>query len=603
MAYLVGSEPPTAMLKSLVGRPIAGLKRLVRNDQLVISVAALVVGLAAAAGAVAFRESIAVAQWLFLGFGHELVASGAGEVDRWRILLAPVGGGLVVGLIMLWFMPGGRPQGVANVIEASALRAGRMSARQGVGAAAMSVVSIGSGASVGREGPAVHLGAAMASFVGRPLHLTRSQSRTLLGCGVASAVAASFNAPIAGAFFALEVVIGHYALSAFAPIVIASVTGTIVSRMWFGDFPAFQLGHHEIVSFLQFPAFALLGIVCAVAAIALMRITALVERTSFRLPGPQWLHPAAAGIVVGVVALWYPEILGVGYEAMDTALKEQYGLQMLVTLAVLKILMTALCLGAGFGGGVFSPSLFIGAMVGGAFGVVASHPFPELSSGHGAYTMIGMGAVAGAVLGAPISTILIIFELTNDYRLTIAVMIAVVVASLITRGWHGPSFFADQLQRRGLDLQGGHDMAALRALKVHDLMRQDHVTVPTAASLDTLRDRLRQAPLNELFVIDGDDRLVGTITLAELGDAAFDHSHDGDRSAADLARRSPPVLAMSDDLQKAIRRFAEVDEGLLGVVDDAGGERLMGCLHERDVMRAYNTALVNLRAEEHGETP
>ena len=153
-----------------------------------------------------------------------------------------------------------------------------------------------------------------------------------------------------------------------------------------------------------------------------------------------------------------------------------------------------------------------------------------------------------------------------------------------------------------LTLQGGHDMAALRALKVHDLMRQDHITVPPDATLDTLRDRLRQAPLNELFVVDGDDRLVGTITLAELGDAAFDQSKDRDRSAADLARRSPPVLAMSDDLQKAIRRFAEVDEGLLGVVDDSDGTRLMGCLHERDVMRAYNTALVNLRAEEHGET-
>ncbi|GHD54420.1 chloride channel protein [Thalassobaculum fulvum] len=589
------------MLKSLIGRPVMGLKRLVRNDQLVTSVAALVVGLAAAAGAVAFREAIVGLQWLFLGFYHELVASGAREAARWRVVLAPVAGGLVVGAIARWLMPGGRPQGVANVIEASALRAGRMSARQAAGAAAMSAISIGAGASVGREGPAVHLGAALASFVGRPLQLTRSQSRTLLGCGVASAVAASFNAPIAGVFFALEVVVGHYALSALAPIVIASVTGTIVSRIWFGDFPAFRLGDHEIVSFLQFPAFALLGVVCAVAAIALMRLTEIVELRTSDLPA-RWLHPAAAGLAVGVVAVWYPEILGVGYEATDDALKEQYGFQMLVTLAVLKILMTALCLGAGFGGGVFSPSLFIGAMVGGAFGIVASHPFPDLSSGHGAYTLIGMGAVAGAVLGAPISTILIIFELTGDYRLTIAVMIAVVIASLITRMWHGPSFFTDQLRRRGLDLQGGHDMAALRALRVHDVMRQDHIAVPVDATLDTLRDRLRQAPMNELFVVDADDRLVGTITLAELGEAAFDHSQDADRCAGDLARRSPPVLALSDDLQKAIRRFGEVDEGLLGVVDDHQGTRLVGCLHERDVMRAYNTALVNLRKEEHGET-
>lgn len=590
------------MLKKLVGRPLMGLKRLVRNDQLVTSVAALVVGLAAAAGAVAFREAIGAVQWLLLGHSHELVASGARDSPWWRVMLAPVIGGLVVGGLARWLLSGGRPEGVAQVIEASALRAGRMAFWRGLAAAAVNAVSIGAGASVGREGPAVHLGATLASAVGGPLHLTRSQSRTLLGCGVASAVAASFNAPIAGVFFALEVVIGHYALPAFAPIVIASVCGTVVSRVWFGDFPAFQLGDREIVSFLQFPAFALLGLAAAVAAIALMRLTALVERGVEALPVPRWLHPVGAGAVVGGVALWYPEILGVGYEATDDALKEHYGFGLLVTLAALKLLMTALCLGAGFGGGVFSPSLFIGAMLGGAFGIVATQPFPHLSSGHGAYTLIGMGAVAGAVLGAPISTILIVFELTSDYRLTIAVMIAVVVASLLTRVWYSPSFFADQLKRRGLDLQGGHDMAALRSLRVQDLMRRDHVAVAADAPLATLRDRLRLAPLNEVFVIDADGRLVGTVTLAELGDAAFDHGSDNGRCAADVARRSPPVLAVSDDLQKAMRRFAEVDEGLLGVVDEPEGGRLIGCLHERDVMRAYNAALVTLRAEEHGET-
>ena len=191
------------MFKTFVARPLVVLKLLVRNDQLLTSVAALVVGFAAAAGAVGFREAISAVQWLFLGFHHELVASGARESGWWRIALAPAAGGLLVGLITYWLMPGRRPQGVANVIEASALRAGRMSFRQGIGAAVISILSIGSCASVGREGPAVHLGAALASFVGRPLHLTRSQSRTLLGCGVASAVAASFNAPIAGVFFAL----------------------------------------------------------------------------------------------------------------------------------------------------------------------------------------------------------------------------------------------------------------------------------------------------------------------------------------------------------------------------------------------------------------
>ena len=583
-------------------RQLLALKQLVKNDQLVMSVAALAVGVAAAGGAIAFREAIDVFQWLFLGFRSELVATNAAGLEWWRLILAPTLGGLMIGLFCRFVMPGGRPQGVADVIEASALRAGRMSMRQGLGAAVISAASIGCGASVGREGPAVHLGAALASFAGRPLHLTRSQSRTLLGCGVASAVAASFNAPIAGVFFALEVVIGHYALSAFAPIVIASICGTILSRVYFGDFPAFILPPHEIASFLEFPAFALLGVVSAGGAIALMRMTELVDINLRRLPVPRWLHPAGAGLLVGLVALELPEILGVGYESMDEALNESYGLQMLIVLAIAKIVMTAICLGAGFGGGVFSPSLFIGAMIGGAYGIVATLPFPHLSSGHGAYTLIAMGAVSAATLGAPISTILIIFELTGDYELTVGVMVAVVIASLITRIWHGPSFFTDQLHRRGLELQGGHDMAALRSLRVHDLMRQDHVCVKEGTSPATLRDRLRQAPLNELFVTDEQERLVGTITLEDLGDIAFDSTQDRKFCALDLARRSPPYLEMSDDLQKAIRRFGEVDEGLLAVVDSADGMRLIGCLHERDVMRAYNNALVAQRAEEHGET-
>jgi CIC family chloride channel protein len=578
------------------------LKRLVGNDQIVTGVAALVVGAAAAGGAIAFRESIDLLQWAFLGFRSELVATFARETPDWRIVLAPALGGLLVGLFCKYVMPGGRPQGVAHVIESSAFRAGRMSMRQGLGAAIISATSIGCGASVGREGPAVHLGAALASYVGRPLHLTRSQGRTLLGCGVASAVAASFNAPIAGVFFALEVVIGHYALSAFAPIVIASVCGTILSRIWFGDYPAFVLPPYEISSFWEFPAFALLGVVSAVGAIVLMRLTEFVEVRGQKLPLPRVLRPAAAGLIVGVVALQYPEILGVGYEAMDDALNEAYGLKLLIILAVLKILMTALCLGAGFGGGIFSPSLFIGAMIGGAFGIIAEMPFPEHHSGHGAYTLIAMGAVSAATLGAPISTILIIFELTGDYELTVGVMIAVVIASLITRIRHGPSFFTDQLRRRGIHIVGGHDMAAMRSLRIHDLMRQDHVSVNADTGLKTVRDRLRHAPMNELFVTDTDETLVGTITLAGLGDAAFDLSRDQDNAALDVANKRLRFLELNDDIQKAIARFSEVEEGLLPVVDSADRKRLIGCLHERDVMRAYNQALINQRAEEHGET-
>ncbi len=361
------------------------LRRFGRNDQLILSVLAVVIGAASGGAAIVFREAIDGVQWLFYGFGSQNVASLAAELPFWRVLLAPALGGLLIGLFIYFFMPGRRPQGVPDVIEANALHGGRMSLAAGLKGAIVSAASIGVGASVGREGPVVHLGASLGSWLARRLHLGRKLSRTLLGCGVAAAIAASFNAPIAGVFFALEVVIGHYALSAFAPIVIAGVTGTIVSRAYYGDYPAFVLPReHVITSFLEFPAFALLGVVCAVAAIALMRTITLTEDVIKRTAVPQWLRPAIGGLMVGGLAISHPQVLGVGYEATNAALSELYPLWLLLLLIVFKTAATAVSLGSGFGGGIVSPSLFIGAMVGGAFGIIATEAFPHLSSGHGA---------------------------------------------------------------------------------------------------------------------------------------------------------------------------------------------------------------------------
>lgn len=578
------------------------LKRFARNDQVILSSMALVVGVAGGLSAMAFRYAIDIVQQLIFGFGGEKVATLAAALPWWQILLAPAVGGLIVGILVYIGMPNSRPHGVADVIEASALRGGRLSLTIGFRAAVISALSIGCGASVGREGPVVHLGASLGSWVAKRLQLGRTLSRTLLGCGVAAAIAASFNAPIAGAFFALEVVVGHYALSAFAPIVIASVTGTVISRMHYGDFPAFILpGAFDIVSFWEFPAFVLLGVVSALAAILFMRSIVLAEVTAKRAPIPPWLRPAVGGLIVGAMAIAFPQVLGVGYEATDAALSELYPLWLLIALIAVKTAATGVSLGCGFGGGVFSPSLFIGAMVGGAFGVIATHAFPELSSGHGAYTLIGMGAVAGAVLGAPISTILMIFELTNDYALTIAVMIATVLASLITQQTFGKSFFRWQLERRGVSIKGGQEISLLQSIKVKSVMDDRYATVTAETPIAAVRQRLQKAPWGELFVIDGDHRLVGTITFSDLHEAAFDTSHDAELMASSVARRNPPVLRIDDDLSKAIEVYGVSGEVHLPVVDNAETMTILGVAHEHEVMLSYQRALNQARAEERGE--
>ncbi|MBK1669364.1 hypothetical protein CKO28_15100 [Rhodovibrio sodomensis] len=641
-------------------RLLVTLKRFGKNDQVILSVMALLLGMGAGGLAILFRLAIDGVQILALGFPGEELITLLREEPWWRMLLAPAVGGLMIGLFVHAFMPGRRPQGVAQVIQASALRGGRMDLVIGIKAACVSATSIGVGASVGREGPVVHLGATVASYLATVLHLGRSLTRTMLGCGVAAAVAASFNAPIAGVFFALEVVVGHYALSAFAPVVIASVTGTIVSRMYYGDYPAFVLPQtYTIESFWEFPAFALLGVVCAAAAILFIFFVGAAEGAFDRARVPRWARPGVAGLLVGALAaLGFPHLLGVGYEATDLALSEVYALDMLVALGALKIAATAVCLAAGFGGGVFSPALFIGAMAGGAFGLIATEAFPHLSSGHGAYTLVGMGAVAGSVLGAPISTILMIFELTSDYALTIAVMVSTVIASVITQQLHGRSFFIWQLERQGISLSGGQEARLLRAIRVRQLVDRTYATVRPDTPIAEVRALLVKAPWGELFVTEpsaepasagaaasnppvraaGDgqydspdpgadtdhgpdggpdhgpdgasgsdapepgEHLLGTITFHDLSEAAFDTSRDNRLTAARMMRPAPTVLELDDDLERAVKVFGASGEVHLPVVDDRQHFRLQGVAHEHELMATYHRALTQARREERGES-
>ncbi len=584
------------------------LRRSFRNDHLVLSVLAIAAGAIIGMSIVGFREAIDFFQGIFYGsnsfYGNESEHLGpiAAQLPGWRIVIATTVGGLIVGIVASRFLPERRPQGVADVIEANALLGGRMSSRTGFIVALVNALSIGAGASVGREGPAVHLGAALSSWFGRRLHLSRSLTRTLLGCGVAAAVAASFNAPIAGALFATEVVIGHYALKALAPVVIASVAGTAVSRVWFGNFPAFSMDVGFIVSLWEMPAFAILGIVSGVAAIIFMKTIGYAGRLSAMLPFPNWAKPSIAGFVLGLVAMYFPQLLGVGYAATETAMLLGFSLWMLIGIGILKILATALCLGFGFGGGVFSPALVIGAMVGGAFGTMATEVFPEISSAVSVYTLVGMGALAAAVLGAPISTTLIVFEMSSNYALTLAVMIAVVIASEITHHFYGRSFFSVQLLTRGIDVKGGFEAEVMRSIPLNSFVKDDGLTVAPGTSLQELRNRLQDTPYGELFVVADTGRLVGTITLADLSEAAFDHGFDDLINAEDVARRHPPFLTLTDNLEQALNLMSETGEDHIAIVDNNKKMEYQGCIHQRDAMTAYSRALADVRHEERGET-
>lgn len=451
------------------------LRRREVRSQLALWPIALAVGVATGYAIIAFRAGILWLEGLFYGAPDKVIHSVAADLPWYVVLTVPVFGGLAVGLIVAWLTPGASPRAVDAVIEAAAVGNGRVDRRVGVASALASLITLSTGGSTGREGPAVHIGATIASWVSDRLDAPPITARDILGCAAGAAVSASFNAPLAGALFALEVVLRHYALHAFGPVVIASVAGAVVSRIHLGDITEYTLPAHTLGFYWEVPAFMLLGILSGAIAAALIRGIFLAEGVADRLQAalriPDWLRPAVAGALLGLIAMRYPHIIGVGYETTSLALTTQFAFFTAAVFAVVKAAAVAVTVAGRMGGGMFSPSLMLGALVGSAFGEVAIQLFPTVSGSQGLYALAGMGAVAGAVLGAPISSILIVFELTGDWQAGIAVMISVSLASVVAGRLVHRSFFLTQLERRGLHLSDGPQGYIAQTMPVVHLMR------------------------------------------------------------------------------------------------------------------------------------
>ena len=436
---------------------------------------ALGVGIAAGYMAIGFRLAIDLLQTQFYGATNQTIHTHASGLSPWVVFIVPVLGGLAVGLILWRFTPNARALSVSDVIHAAALRDARVNKRSGLASAAASLITLSTGGSTGREGPVVHLAAVIASWVDDRLDHHGLTARDILGCAVAAAVSASFNAPIAGALFALEVVLRHYALHAFGPIVMASVAGAVISRIHMGEITQFMLPPSSLAFYVEIPAFMILGVICGIVAVIMMRSLFFAEDVADRLQVrtgiPVWLRPAIAGAMLGALAIGFPHIIGVGYETTSLALTGSLPLMMAISFAAIKGLAVAITYAGRMGGGVFSPALMMGALTGLAFGQIATAIFPEMSGASGLYALAGMGAVAAAVLGAPISTTLIVFELTGDWQTAIAVMVSVSLASVTAHRFVWKSFFLSQLMRAGVGLAEGQEVWLPASISVRRVMR------------------------------------------------------------------------------------------------------------------------------------
>ncbi len=592
-------EAPAVRPKPVV-RLRLKIRRIARNEHLTLGILALAVGVAAAYGALVFRIGVGEIQRLGFGFSLEEIMLDVGGLPWWHVIAVPTGGGLLVGLILQFVHRGRRAHSIAHVIEASALGGGRMSLRDGLVSTVVHISSLGVGASTGREGPVVHLGATLGAWLSERLGLDRLQSRTLLACGVAAATGSLFNAPVAGAVFAIEVIVGNLSLKAGAPIFVAAVTGTAIGRFYFGSAPAFSVPPQELISLWEFPAFALLGLVSAVIAIGFMQSIFFVEDTVEKSRLPIWLQPVCGGLLIGAIAVFLPQILGVGYLATDAALRAEFGFQLLVFLIVAKIAAVAICVGFGFGGGVVSPSLFLGAMVGGAYGIIAGAIFPDLFSGVPAYALIGAAAMAGAVVGAPLTAIFIIFELTGSSALTVAVMVATAVASVATHQLYARSYFHRLLANQGVNLTGAHDQALLRSLRVGKIMRWRYATIEPTGDIQTVHARLHESPDGEVYVVGENGAVDAVIDYADVDDALMNGEDGGPLDAAAIGQPVIDVLVPTDSLEAAQEKIAASGRSALPVVRDRESMDLCGVVGELDIARAYNRALLQARAEEHG---
>ena len=542
------------------------------------------VGLLAGAVAILVQrlsEALRVLLWGYYPSFEFAVA----HLPPWRVLVALIAGG---GLIYLVGRAARAPvstQGVSVLVEAVALHGGRLAVRPVLYSALASIATVGAGGSLGREGPMLRLGAAISSWLGEKFGLSSHRLKILLGCGTAAGFAAAYNVPIGGSLFAMEVVLGSFALEIFGPIVVASVIATLLARAAESAAPIYPASGYALVSSWEIVFYFGLGIVGAVAAVAFVlgvRWASLLFRRARLLP--EGARPAVGLGLVGVVGLWAPQVLGNGFETITGALQESYPIRLLAILALAKLVATALTAGSGCPGGHFTASLCFGALVGGAYGAVVHHLLPGATSSSGAYAAVGMAAVAAGSSRAPLSAILMLFEFTGNYDLILPLMISSIVSSLVARRLYPYSIYTEPLQRRGVQLAWRMEQAALAGLRIDDLARDDNETLAPADPYASVVDRFLSTRRQRLYVV-ADGKLLGSVSLHDLKHVLREPEGVGLAVAHDLMAPVPVVLQGADRLDRAAELFARSDFERLPVIDESG--RFRGVLAKRDLLAVY----------------
>jgi CIC family chloride channel protein len=536
----------------------------------------------------------------------------------------------LVGPVIAIFAPEAKGHRVPDVMQALILRGGRIRPRVAIAKIIASALCIGTGGSAGREGPIVQVGSALGSSVGQWLGLSGARIKNLVACGAAAGIAATFNAPIAGVVFAIEVLLSEIQVTVFGNVVVSAVAASIVSQIFLGSRPAFEIPGYVMHSPWEILLYVVLGLLAALIGILFIRMLYYAEDIFERLAIPLWLKPAAGALLLGILAFFYPylstisyisaedmtlglpilenypHIFGSGFIFLEEVLQGRAPFFLLFLLIFLKPLATSFTLGSGNSGGVFAPSLFTGAMLGGSFGYLAMLLFPDLQIEIGAYALVGMAAVFSAAARAPLTSMLIVFEMSNDYRLILPLMTAGMIASSFAQWLHSDSIYSLKLTKRGIRFEQGKDLDIMQTVQVEEVMNKNPITMQREQTVADLFAAFHETHLGGFPVIANETELYGMVTMQDMERTIQKMENTLHRKEVslkdlkvwDVATPDPVTVFPDEPIWLAIRKMTPRDLARLPVVSRDNPKQFVGVISRSDIVRAYNVGLMRKQKDE-----
>lgn len=567
------------------------------GEHTALIILSFIVGLLAGTANVMFRTTMDFFHETVFLKGQEVLHIVDGGVYRLLMPLLPITGALLLIPFSLVFPGSINGYGFSRFLEIVNIRGGVLKVREIFLKTIAPALTIGSGGSAGVEGPIAIIGGTVGSGIGQLFKASGSRMKLLIAAGSAGAIAATFNAPIAGVMFAIEIVLlGNYELSSFAAIVISSGIATFVSRGFYGANPAFTVPQYELRSAFELPLYMFMGLLIGVIAVYYIRIFHNINDRFESLKLHPQLKPVMGAFIVGCFGIFLPEIMGNGYDVIEHALSGQVIFPIIAVLIFMKIIATAITLGSGGAGGVFAPALFIGAMTGGTFGYIVNLAFPGYTASPGAYATVGIGSFLAAATHAPLTGIFLLFEMTGNYKIIIPLMFSAIIGTLFARRLFRDSIDTVQLTRKGIEIHGGMERAIMSRFKVRSIMRGEIITVHEDTLLNNIINIMIARDRFYLPVVNDDGDMTGIVSIQDVRPALFEDQVKSVVTAEQLATENVITLNPSDDLNTAMTKFSLKDIDELPVVEEENSQKVIAMIHRKDIIATYNKEVLKKQA-------